>query len=162
MTGLGEPGFYRQEALDNYTRLDRRDTPPDFDPGTAMPRRRAVVAAFLCLAALAAGGLAYRVDRGPGGMVVYSDEETVVLAFTVQPPDLVGERVTLTLSDGDVIDGTAVESEQVTGGGGITGTMIRFELASHGAADGLYGETVLVNAEAVPLLLDLFDREEGA
>ncbi|WP_199036844.1 hypothetical protein [Glycomyces salinus] len=162
MTDNERPGLYRQEAVDAYTRLDGRDAAPDFDPGAAMPRRRSIVAGVLCMAALVASGLAYRVDRGPGAMVVYTDEESIVLAFTEPPPDLVGERVVMTLPDGGEIEGTGVQSEQATAGGGITATTVMVELDSPGSADSSYGETVLVNAEAVPLLLDLFDDEEGA
>ncbi|GAB3645344.1 hypothetical protein [Glycomyces tarimensis] len=154
-------GIYRQEALDNYARMDRHDTAPSFNPAAMLPRWWAVAAGMISLVLLGVGGLWHQVDQGPRGMVVDVADDSVIVAFSDTPPNLVGEAVVLALGDGTELEGTASDSEQVTGNG-ATGTMLLVDLETFGAATGYEGETVTVNSGSASLLTDIFsDRGEG-
>lgn len=161
MAATDRPGVaFRREALDNYARLDREDAVPSFDVGRLRPRWRSFLAGAACLAVLAVAGLLYQVDQGPKGVLVGVENDVVVVGFSDTPPDLVGESLVLTLPDGAEIEGTAMESQQVSGNG-TTGTMLLVELASLGAATGYDGEPVTVNTGRTGLLIAVFGDRGG-
>ncbi|SDE49149.1 hypothetical protein [Glycomyces harbinensis] len=161
MAATDRPGVvFRQEALDNYARLDREDSAPPFDVARLRPRWWSFLAGAACLAVLALAGLLYQVEQGPKGVLVGIEDDNVVVGLSDTPPDLVGESIVLTLPDGAEIEGTATDSQQVTGNG-ATGTMLLVELASPGAATGYDGESVTVNTGRTGLLIAVFGDRGG-
>lgn len=158
---MAEHPLYRDEALAEYSRVASGDAAPAFDPGRMRPRWRWLAAGTACLAVLAAAGLLYQVPQGPRGLLVEAADGRAVVGMTAVRGDLVGDHIVLVMADGTEIGGTAADFEQVSGNG-VTATMMLVELDEPGAADGYAGESLTVDPERVPLLIELFnDDREG-